>query len=81
MMRKTMDIYWKHDIFEFTGFADYDGKRIRFCKGTTLFQGDTFECCEQSDCADGITLDMIWNDLESECDDDGRLNVTDISLI
>lgn len=80
-MKKTMVIYWEYEDVEYTGFADYDGERIRFCNGSPLFEGDTYDCVEQSDCEDGITLDMIWEDLESACDDDGRLNATDIDLI
>ena len=80
-MKKTLNIYWEHEGLICTGFADYDGERIRFCKGSLEAEGDTFDCCEQSDCADGITLDMIWDDLEAAVDDNGCLDVTDITLI
>lgn len=85
-MTKKLNIYWTHEDVEYTGFAEYIKDdvvcgvtyedRIRFVDE----RGVTCDYVEQADCDPGITLDMIWEDLESAVDDDGRLDITDIRL-
>ena len=36
---------------------------------------------EQDDCDPGITLSDIWGDLETQTDENGKLDVTDIQLV
>lgn len=74
-----VDIYWNFNGEEFSGSACYvqDGEddRIEFV-GTT-----TFDMVYADECDSIITLDDIWADLLAMRDEDGRLDVTDITLV
>lgn len=93
-MTKKLNIYWIQELefygeaceVEHTGFAEYvkdDGDDDNPFEDYINFvdeRGFTFDHVEQSDCNLGITLDMIWEDLESAVDENGRLDVTDIEI-
>lgn len=89
-MTKKIDIYWTYKEVEHTGWAEYvkdddDDVFGNTCEDYINFVSDegcvTVDHVEQEDCDPGITLDMIWDDLLSRVDDDGRLDITDIQLV
>lgn len=75
MEKKTLKIYWEFDGNEFEGFADFDGDRIRYCKGTSYDEGKTIEMLESEDCMPGFPIEEVWEELVSLCDEDGRLDI------
>lgn len=83
-MTKKIDIYWTYKEVEHTGWAEYV-KDDETCEDYIEFVSDegciTVDYVAQEDCDPGITLDMIWDDLLSKVDDDGRLDITDIQLV
>ncbi len=80
---KEIEIYWFHDGYKHTGLAEFreypdDEPMIIFSADAT---GDTFDRCDPEDCNGDITLADIWEDLEAQTDEDGKLDVTDIQLV
>lgn len=79
---KEIEIYWTWEDQVHEGIAEFlelpeEGKMITFSNT----RGDVFDSCRPEDCDDGITLEDVWEDLESQTDDDGRLDVTEICLV
>lgn len=75
MEKKTLITYWKSNGEEFEGFADFDGERIRFCKGTVLDEGEVLEDFDEDDCMSFFSIEQVWEEIMLLCDKDGRLNL------
>lgn len=80
---KEIEIYWWWEENRHEGLAEFreypDGeKMIVFSADAT---GVAFDSCQPEDCDEGITLEDVWEDLEAQTDEDGKLDVTDIQLV